>query len=139
MAHRVLVMPTARVSDSAIRSRLREVVPDDAEIEIIAPASTVGRLDWLTNDEDGARAEAADRAEEAAGALPGDSVGTHVGDTDPLQAIEDALRMFPADEVIVVTHADDQATWLEVGTGETVQERLSIPVTHLVVADGEGG
>ena len=62
----------------------------------------------------------------------------HVGDTDPVRAIADALRAFPADEVIVVTRSDDQATWLEAGTGKTAQERLALPVTHLVVPADEG-
>ena len=135
MTHRVLVVPTVPVSDSVIRAHLGDAVAADAEIEIVAPASNIGRLDWLTNAEDDARAEAADRAEQLATALPTDSVGAEVGDTNPLQAIQDALRTFPADEVIVVTRSDDQATWLEAGTGETAQERLSVPVTHLVVPD----
>jgi hypothetical protein len=133
MTYRVLVVPTVPVSDAVIRSRLREVVPADAEIEVIAPASNIGRLDWLTNAEDDARTEAAERAGEIAAALPSDSVEAHVGDTDPVKAIGDALRVFPADEVIIVTRSDDEATWLERGSGAAAQDRLSVPVTHLVV------
>jgi hypothetical protein len=134
MTYRVLVVPTVPISDSIIRSRLRDVVPDDAEIEIVAPASNIGRLDWLTNAEDDARADAAERADEVAAALPSDSVAAHVGDTDPIRAIEDALRAFPADEVIIVTRSEDEASWLERGTGPTARERLPLPVTHLVVS-----
>jgi len=50
-----------------------------------------------------------------------------------LQAIEDALRMFPADEVLVLTAPDEKATWLEAGLGEDARERFSVPVTHLVL------
>jgi hypothetical protein len=137
MTHRVLVVPTASISSSSIRSRLRDVVPDDAVIEIVAPASNIGRLDWLTNAEDDARSEAAERAAEVAATLSSDSVEGHVGDTDPIRAIADALRVFAADEVIIVTRSDDDATWLEQGAGAAARERLSLPVTHLVVpADG---
>jgi hypothetical protein len=137
MTHRILVVPTVPVSEAMIRSHLSDAVLNDAEIEIVAPASNIGRLDWLTNAEDDARAEAADRGKELAVALPTDAVDAHVGDTDPLQAIADALRTFPADEVIIVTRSDEHATWLEAGTGPTAQERLSLPVTHLVVSVNE--
>ncbi len=133
MTYRVLVVPTAPISDSIVHARLRHVVPDDAEIEIVAPASNIGRLDWLTNADDDARAEAAERADQVAAALPSDSVAAHVGDTDPLRAIQDALRAFPADEVIIVTRSEGEASWLERGTGPTARERLSLPITHLVV------
>jgi hypothetical protein len=133
MTHRVLVVPTAPISDSTVRSCLRSVVADDVEVEVVAPASNINRLDWLTNDEDHARAEASDRATKTAAALPADTVGAHVGDTDPLRAIEDALRTFPADEVIIVTRPEDEASWLESGVGAKAQARLSLPVTHLVV------
>jgi hypothetical protein len=40
--------------------------------------------------------------------------------------------MFPADEIVVLTAPDEEATWLEAGLGESAQERFSVPVTHLV-------
>ena len=58
-----------------------------------------------------------------------------MGDSDPVKAIEDALRTFPADEVIVVTRPDDQARWLEEGSGETAQARFRLPITHVTVAE----
>ena len=36
-----------------------------------------------------------------------------IGDGDPVQAIEDGLRMFGADEVIVSTHPPGRSNWLE--------------------------
>jgi hypothetical protein len=56
----------------------------------------------------------------------------HVGDVDPLQAIEDALRIFGPVEVIILTAPDEQASWLESGLGERARERFAVPVTHLV-------
>jgi hypothetical protein len=100
---------------------------------VVAPASGISRLDWLTNAEDDARTDAAERAAELAEAAPTDDVEFRVGDSDPVQAIEDALRSFPADELIVVTLPDEDATWLEQGSAETALERFSLPVTHLVV------
>ncbi len=74
---------------------------------VIAPASHISRLDWLTNAEDDARTDAAERADELTEAAPTDDVESRVGDSDPVKAIEDALRTFPADELIVVTLPDE--------------------------------
>jgi hypothetical protein len=101
---------------------------------VIVPASDISRLDWLTNAEDDARTDATERADELAEAAPTD-VESRVGDSDPVKAIEDALRTFPADELIVVTLPDEDATWLEKGSAETALKRFSLPVTHLVVRD----
>ena len=54
-------------------------------------------------------------------------------DTDPVQAIEDALRTFPADEVLVVTRPDDDASWLEEDSAQEARERFGVPVTRLTV------
>jgi hypothetical protein len=129
----VLVVATAHVSDAVARERVRAHGGKDAEVLVVAPASNVSPLQWLANDEDAARAEAAERAERVAGELPTDAVETRVGDVDPVTAIEDALRTFPADEILVVTRPDDDATWLEQGTGQAALERFALPVTQLVV------
>jgi hypothetical protein len=35
----------------------------------------------------------------------------------------------------VITRAGEEADWLEEGSGATAQNRFSLPVTHLVVAE----
>jgi hypothetical protein len=87
------------------------------------------------NAEDDARADAASLAAKTAKATPTTNVEASAGDSDPLKAIEDALREFPADEIVVVTRPDDEAGWLEEGTGAAAQARLPLPVTHVTVAD----
>jgi hypothetical protein len=49
--------------------------------------------------------------------------------------IEDALRTFAADKILVVAHPDDQAGWLEERTGATAQARFSLPITRVTVAE----
>ncbi len=133
MSRRILVIATTTVPDAELRDRVRAHAGEDAELLVVAPASKISKLDWLTNAEDDARAEAAQRAEEVAEAAPGADVEALVGDSDPVKAIEDALRRFPADELIVITRPDEEAEWLEEGSGEEAQNRFSLPVTHLVV------
>ncbi|MBA3717672.1 MAG: hypothetical protein H0W87_05550 [Actinobacteria bacterium] len=134
MARRILVVTTASVPEAEVESVVRAHAGEDAEVHVVAPASKISWLDRLTNAEDDARADADERAEAAAEAVPGEHVEAEVGDVDPLQAIEDALRTFPADEVVVLTAPDEKATWLEAGLGEDARERFSVPVTHLVTS-----
>jgi hypothetical protein len=135
MPRRVLVVITADVADGVLHDLVRARAGADAEMLVVAPASEISRLDWLTNAEDDARADAASLADKTAAATPTEDVEARVGDADPLMAIEDALRTFAADEILVVSHRDDEAGWLEEGTGATAQARFSLPVTHVTAAE----
>ena len=59
-----------------------------------------------------------------------------VGDPNPTTAIEDELRAFGADELIVVTHPRDRETWQERGDLARLRHELDVPVTHVVVPNG---
>ena len=56
-----------------------------------------------------------------------------VGDSDPNVAIEDALRVFPADEIVISTHPPQTSHWLERGVVERAREEIDLPITHVVV------
>jgi len=112
------------VDEDALRKEVREHAGGEtAEVHIVAPAPHTSRLQRLTGAVDEARAEAEGVAREAAEAVKGTaSVETEVGDPNPLQAIEDALRSFPADELIIVTrHPARKLT----GSKKTGRRRLS--------------
>lgn len=135
---RLLVVTTVPVEGGVLRDRVREHAGADAEVRIVAPASDLSPLQWLATDEDAARDEAAQIAEAAEQAVEpkAGTVQAEVGDADPVQAIEDALREFPADEVLVVTRPGDEAGWLEQDAAEEASERFGVPVTHLVLDAG---
>jgi hypothetical protein len=138
VSRRLLVVTTVPTAGDALRARVREHAgSEDAEVRIVAPAAGVSPLEWLASDEDEARAAAAEAAEKSARAVAPEARvdDAEVGDTDPVQAIEDALREFPADELIVVTRPGEDAGWLEQDTASEALERFNLPVTHLVVAD----
>jgi hypothetical protein len=48
-------------------------------------------------------------------------------------AIEDALRTFQPDELIVSTHPEGRSKWLERGVVDRARERFDLPLTHVVV------
>jgi hypothetical protein len=127
---RILVVTTVPVPGDRLRAELGARGDGDVEVRVISPASDVSRLEWLANDEDDARAEAERKAEQTARSADARVVDAGVGDPDPLKAIEDALREWPADEVVVITPPEDEANWLESDADE-VRERFGAPITHL--------
>ena len=130
MARRILVVTTGAAPKAEVDPIVRAHAGDDAEIHVIAPASKISWLDRLTNAEDDARADAAQRADAASEAINQHS-DAHVGDIDPLQAIEDALRMFPADEIVILTAPKEKATRSEEGLAMDARKRFAVPVTAL--------
>jgi len=132
---RLLVIATAPVDDDALREEVRRHAgSEEAEIHVVAPAARLSRLRWLASDEDEARANATEVAREMEQALEETgNVDSEDGDPDPIQAIEDALRIFPADELIVVTRSGPESSWLEDVSAKDAFERFGLPVTRLTV------
>jgi hypothetical protein len=135
MPRRLLVVITTEVDDGALQAFVRSRDGDDAEVLVVAPAAGISRLDWLTNAEGDARTEASELADRTADATPTENVEARVGDTDPVKAIEDAPSTLAADEILVVARPDDEAGWLEKGSGEAAQARFTLPVTRITVAE----
>jgi hypothetical protein len=79
--------------------------------------------------------EARERLDASLGALLAAGVDARgeIGDGDPLQAIEDGLRRFDADELIVSTHPPGRSNWLERDVVAKARERFDLPITHVVV------
>jgi hypothetical protein len=59
--------------------------------------------------------------------------GGEIGPHDPLQAADDGLRQFPANEIVFVTHPDDEESWAERGVVGNARSRYSQPVKHITV------
>lgn len=59
-----------------------------------------------------------------------------VGSDDPIQAVDDALRGFPADEIVLATHPEQEANWKERGVVAIARSRYELPVTHVTVDAG---
>ena len=107
------------------------------EVLVVAPALAGSRLQhWLSTDVTDARSRAAERLEASIDALAalGIYARGELGDADPIQALEDGVRLFNPDEVLIATHPHRRSNWLERRVVDAARERLTIPVTH-VVAD----
>jgi GABA permease len=134
---RVLVVANEVLSGPKLRDELVRRGGAHAGIDILAPVLT-SRAHYWTSDYDKETREAGHRlhASLAWAASQGLDARGRVGDPDPLTAIEDELRDFGADEVVVVTHPRKTASWLESGELTRLRAELDVPVTH-VVADRE--
>ena len=122
-----------------VPAEVHEVLGKDVgKVHVVAPAVKQSRLQWLTNAEDDARAEAERTAARVAQATSEEAkrVEAQAGDSDPLLAVEDALRTFEADEIVVVLRRGDEASWLEEGAGDTIADRFpQLPVKTVEIGD----
>jgi hypothetical protein len=132
---RVLVVANETVGGETLRSCIRKATEGfREEVLVVTPALNSPLRHWAS-DEDGARAAAQDRLQRSLARLDGLGIRARgeVGDAEPLQAIEDALRTFGADEIIISTHPEGRSHWLEKGVVTAARERFAVPITHVVV------
>jgi hypothetical protein len=105
MKRRLLVIANQTVECDRLDELVAEVGATP-EVLVVAPVLARRRIDYWTGDDRRARRDAAARLAVTVQRLR--SVGVNVegalGDPDPLLAIEDALREFPADEIVVLAH-----------------------------------
>jgi|SRR5262245_32537938 len=133
--HRVLIVANETLSGSALRHEIEHrATGRDTELFVVTPALNSKIRHW-TSDDDRARAAAHARLQEMMDTLDreGFKVQGDIGEADPIQAMEDALRVFEADEVIVSTHPPGRSHWLERDIVQRARERFDVPITHVVV------
>ena len=131
---RLLVVANETVGGEMLRRMiLSKAEGVDEQVLVVVPALNSPLRHWAS-DEDDARAAAATRLEQSLGRLKeaGVDAAGQVGDGDPLQAMEDALRTFGADEIVISTHPEGKSHWLERGVVEKARERFAVPITHVV-------
>lgn len=132
---RILVIANETVGGTTLLDVLRDKADGVREEMLLVCPALNSRVRTWTSDEDGARAAAQDRLDASLARLgkAGVAARGEIGDGDPLQALEDALRVFPADEIVVSTHPPGRSHWLEQGVVEQARVRFDVPVTHVVV------
>lgn len=130
---KVLVISTVERSPEVLRAAAGGEID---ELRVVVPVVRQSRLQWLTNADDEAREQAEGVAARLGRMLPSKETQSTAGDSDPLLAVEDALREFAADEVVVVTRPDEEASWLEEGKGREIVAKLDgVKVTRLELSD----
>jgi nucleotide-binding universal stress UspA family protein len=132
---RILVVANETVAGEALRETVQEAVRGGRAVVLVVCPALNSKLKHWTSDEDQARAAAEERLGRSISALEelGISASGEVGDADPVQAIEDALRTFGPDLIVISTHPPGRSNWLEHGVVSSARERFAVPITHVVV------
>lgn len=134
--HRLLVVANETVGGEALLEEIRNRSRGrDSEIMVVTPALAASRAAHWASDVDEAIEMARQRMELSLIAIGelGLKAKGEIGDSDPNVAIEDALRVFPADEIVISTHPPHRSRWLEHGVVERAREQIDLPITHVVV------
>lgn len=134
--HRILVVANETVGGEALLDEIRDRCRSrDCAILVVTPALVASRASHWASDVDEAMELARQRMELSLIALHelGLKAKGKIGDSDPNVAIEDALRVFPADEIVISTHPPERSRWLEHGVVERAREQINLPISHVVV------
>lgn len=132
---RVLVVANETVGGSELMKVMGDLaLAAKTEFYVVCPALN-SRLKTWTSDEDDARAKAQKRLDATLERLA--SIGIEakgsIGDLDPLVAMEDAVRSFHPDEIVVSTHPLGRSNWLERGVVDAARDRFDVSLRHVVV------
>jgi hypothetical protein len=132
-SRRVLVVANETLASDTVCALIKRVA-GSATVLIVAPALT-SRLAFWASADGGARRDAEARLAACLRIVRDDGIDAvgRVGDANPLLAVEDALRLFAADEIIVATHPESRSNWLAHNIVRRVRERVESPVHHVVV------
>jgi len=91
----------------------------------VAPALN-SKIRFLASDPDPAIRRAEEVAAETAERLgeAGIDAAGDTGESDPVQAVQDALATFRAEEIVICIHREGKKNWLEEGVVDEIRERF---------------
>ena len=131
---KLLVVTPEPVDADLLRSTLGEEI-EGAEVLVVSPATHRSKLAFWVSDSDEAIHEAevaheetVERLEEAGVDAAGDT-----GEAEPALAIQDALATFPADRIVIFSHAGEKDYREDEGLADA-ERRFGVPVTHAEIA-----
>ncbi len=139
---RILVIANETCAGEAVSDEVRyRAGRGSATVRVVAPALVSSRMGhWLASGANAARDAAADRLQASVAALrlAGLTVEGQLGDSDPLQALDDAYRVFEPHEIIISTLPSSRSRWLRGDLIGKVRKASNRPVEH-VVSDPSAG
>jgi nucleotide-binding universal stress UspA family protein len=130
-----LLVVTPEPIDAAL---LRSTLGDDvrgAEVLVVSPASNRSKMAFWMSDADDAIQEAETAQVDTVERLEEEGVDAvgQTGESDPAQAIEDALATFAADRIVIFSHPEGDRDYREDEGLADAERRFGIPVTHAVI------
>jgi hypothetical protein len=133
-AERLLVVANETLAGEGAVAAIEPLIGTEPEVLVVAPV-LVSRARYWTSDLSAGIESATRRLAESLQSLRARGIRAEgaVGDGHPLLAIEDALRHFPADHILIITHPPGRSNWLERRLVERARERFSLAISHAVV------
>ncbi len=133
----VLLVTTCPVEEPAAVRRIAAAAAlgeDDADVLVLSPAR-IGFLDRWASDVEGARQVAQQNlvATVAALAKAGIAAEARVGDEDVVQAVEDQLQSFPANEVVLISSEREEK---DEDPAAELESRLRAEFRHVLLGGG---
>src|SRR4051794_23404648 len=130
---RLLVVANQTLQGRELREQLLGRAPRP-ELRVVAPI-LISRVHYAMSDIDTELGLARRRLDQSVGwaQAEGFEVSGEVCSDGPLVAIEDQLRKFAADEIVISTHPPERSNWVDAGVIERARAELDIPITHVVV------
>ncbi len=118
------------VNPADLPAGVRLLLDAAEEILVVAPRLPT-RIDWITSDTDRARLQADQRLQAVLGQLGelGVEAEGAVGSDEPLEALEDAIRSFGPDHLLIAIRTGVEAGWQERTLLEDIQQRFGLPMT----------
>ena len=135
-AMKVLVLTSEPITADQLRGALdADVEPSDSEVMVVAPAYAESGLKFWMSDADDAIAKAEQVRRDSVQELDkaGVPASGDTGESDPETAIEDALKTFDADRIVVFTHEGEAQRYREDVDWDEVAERFGRPVDQAAV------
>jgi hypothetical protein len=132
---KLLVVTPEPIDAPFLRETLGEEVRG-AEVLVLSPATNQSKLAFWVSDADDAIAEATTAQTDTVERLEEEGIDAagQVGESDPAQAIEDALATFAADRIVIFSHPEGELDYREDEGLAEAEARWNIPVTHAVIS-----
>jgi hypothetical protein len=130
---KLLVLTSEPVSAGQLRDGLPgDADLADAEVMVVARALHESALRFWMSDADEAIARADEVRRQSVDQLgaQGVSAAADTGESDPEDAIEDVLKTFAADRILVLTRSGGEQRYKEDVDPDALQSRFGIPVTR---------
>jgi hypothetical protein len=129
----VLVVTSEPISADQLREALSDSDRDESEgveVMVVAPALHDSALRFWLSDADEAIAKAQAVSRETVDRLGEEGIPAHgdSGESDPLEAIEDALKTFRADRIVVFKRPESEQRYREDIDVSELEGRFGLPV-----------
>ena len=132
---KLLVVTPEPIDAKLLRATLGEEVRG-AEVLVISPATNQSKVAFWVSDSDEAIAEAETAQTDTVERLEEEGVDAagQTGESEPAQAIEDALATFAADRIVIFSHPEGDRDYREDEGLADAESRWNVPVTHALIS-----